>query len=474
MKTKLILSFSFVIFFFVNSQNFDHRIGLNQSSPFKLQQIHQSLLTDTISIPLGGKYIEALSSCDIDKDGKDELIVLTNYDYYAGSPQKGQLRVYKWKDNSFELSWQSSEIAGYPYGIQIADINSDGYKDILVSCSGIQLFLNNSGTLSYYGLLSSQESNGLFIASDLNNDNKLDLAFGAPYSNSSFSIKLYKQNTNLNFTHLGDINCTNGNNMLKELDVNNDNSTDMLNVEVYSGDVYVLQYNKTLGFQSTFKYKFSTRVFNIETADFDNDGFDDFIVAEAWKNIHFFQNKQSTFKIMYKGSNIGSTFLSQAIDINKDGLIDLVTAPIYGDIYFYKNKGNFQFEEISAQTNYVPENFGLAIGDFDKDGNLDVAFGKDPVYIAFNVNLLFKISDVNENVVNENIKIYPNPIKNFLEIESPQNSLIEICNSQGQIIKKISTTNLKTSVDLSAFTNGLYILTARTDKGIVIKKIIKE
>jgi len=168
MKTKLILSFSFVIFFFVNSQNFDHRIGLNQSSPFKLQQIHQSLLTDTISIPLGGKYIEALSSCDIDKDGKDELIVLTNYDYYAGSPQKGQLRVYKWKDNSFELSWQSSEIAGYPYGIQIADINSDGYKDILVSCSGIQLFLNNSGTLSYYGLLSSQESNGLFIASDLN------------------------------------------------------------------------------------------------------------------------------------------------------------------------------------------------------------------------------------------------------------------------------------------------------------------
>ncbi len=81
------------------------------------------------------------------------------------------------------------------------------------------------------------------------------------------------------------------------------------------------------------------------------------------------------------------------------------------------------------------------------------------------------IKDINNA---NNIAIYPNPATNTLTIETPQAAVIEITNIQGQLIKTLTTTGNKTNIDVSALPGGVYILQAKTEKGVVVNKFIKD
>lgn len=454
------------------SQNEDMQTKLNQSPPVKFESSLKSLLSDTISIPLDDKYIEGLASCDIDNDGKDELIVLTNYD---GGTQIGQLLIFNWNNNEFELIYQSQEITGYPYGIQIADINNDNYNDILVSCSGVQLFLNNSGTISFYGEITTTTPDDLFLVADLNNDDKPDLGLGSPGVNSGYSVKLFKQESDYNFIFNSELDAPDSNNMVKSFDVDNNTDTDILTGELYHGEVNVFNNNQSFIFDKSFTYKFNTRIFSIETADFDNDNYDDFIIAEAWANVHFFQNKQDTFEIMYEGSNIGSAFQSKAIDINNDNLTDLIVAAFSGNIYLYMNEGNFQFEEISANIDYVDGNYGLAVGDFDNDGNIDMAYGKDPVYIAFNVKDVFGVNSINSSIFKKVVDIYPNPSSIDLNIDNLKiGTIISIYSLSGQKLKKTIANSKNIKMNIFDLADGVYIIKISEGNETYFEKVIKK
>jgi hypothetical protein len=75
---------------------------------------------------------------------------------------------------------------------------------------------------------------------------------------------------------------------------------------------------------------------------------------------------------------------------------------------------------------------------------------------------------------NQKLKIYPNPATNNLTIETPQKATIEILNIKGQIIKSINNANIIATIDLDNFSSGVYIIKAKTDKEVMIKKFIKE
>ena len=80
-----------------------------------------------------------------------------------------------------------------------------------------------------------------------------------------------------------------------------------------------------------------------------------------------------------------------------------------------------------------------------------------------------------ENKNNElNISLYPNPAFNKLNIETPSASEIEILNIQGQLIKRIAANENNTSIDISAFAKGMYFIKVKTEKGLVVKKFVKE
>jgi len=219
----------------------------------------------------------------------------------------------------------------------------------------------------------------------------------------------------------------------------------------------------------------------MESADFDNDGYDDFLIAEAWANIHFFKNLYTTFKIEYSGSNIGSCFKTVANDLNDDDKIDVVAASFNGNIYAYENLGDFNFSEKKSPLFVSAKNYGCAIGDFDGDGIDDIAYGEDPVKIAFNVIDIFGLTNHDETDVNEikkslnNIRIYPNPTEEYLNIEfnkEPQNYFIELYNNIGQCVIQQKSKNKKVQIDLNEFTHGIYFLKIFNNEFNKTEKII--
>ena len=82
---------------------------------------------------------------------------------------------------------------------------------------------------------------------------------------------------------------------------------------------------------------------------------------------------------------------------------------------------------------------------------------------------------IKESVLDNNIKIYPNPTKDNLTIETNSNTeqRLEIINLIGQTVYTIYI-NKKATINTSAFANGVYILKLSSDKETVVRKFVKE
>ena len=82
-------------------------------------------------------------------------------------------------------------------------------------------------------------------------------------------------------------------------------------------------------------------------------------------------------------------------------------------------------------------------------------------------------TNVAENKIPGIISVYPNPAKDYLTIESSLKT-IEIFNVEGQNSKIIHNQGKETTLDLTNFSSGVYIIKGWTDKEVSIMKFIKE
>ncbi len=73
----------------------------------------------------------------------------------------------------------------------------------------------------------------------------------------------------------------------------------------------------------------------------------------------------------------------------------------------------------------------------------------------------------------KSIMVYPNPASFNLTIVTPETSVIEISNIEGQIVKILKIKDCKIDIDISDLSSGVYIIKAMTDKEITTKKFIK-
>jgi hypothetical protein len=74
----------------------------------------------------------------------------------------------------------------------------------------------------------------------------------------------------------------------------------------------------------------------------------------------------------------------------------------------------------------------------------------------------------------ESFSIYPNPANTKIEISVFQKSQIEILNADGQVLKRIFSNENHATIDISEFSKGVYFVKAKSEKGIAVKKLIKE
>jgi hypothetical protein len=84
------------------------------------------------------------------------------------------------------------------------------------------------------------------------------------------------------------------------------------------------------------------------------------------------------------------------------------------------------------------------------------------------------VNSIKEINVKTYISIFPNPAINNMTIESSQKSLIEILNIQGQLIKTLEANEDKTNIDVSTLPSGVYLIKVETEKGIEVRKFLKD
>ena len=128
----------------------------------------------------------------------------------------------------------------------------------------------------------------------------------------------------------------------------------------------------------------------------------------------------------------------------------------------------YQIKNTSAKTNYV------------KDSILN----KAAIYFDFNAPVLTNtaktifttLTATSIEQINLEFKAFPNPTNGLVNIEiaNETDATIEVYNNVGQLVGRQILRGSTTSVDMSQFANGLYILTVKTEKGSGLVKIFKD
>lgn len=81
---------------------------------------------------------------------------------------------------------------------------------------------------------------------------------------------------------------------------------------------------------------------------------------------------------------------------------------------------------------------------------------------------------INESLTNNNLIVYPNPATHKVNISSLQGSTIEIYNMQGEKVKALSDFSGNSTIDVSDFSDGIYLIRCRSIKGIYKTMFVKE
>lgn len=80
---------------------------------------------------------------------------------------------------------------------------------------------------------------------------------------------------------------------------------------------------------------------------------------------------------------------------------------------------------------------------------------------------------VNEIINSLSITVFPNPAHDKLSIRCAQKSETEILNTVGQSLKTLTAIEIHTTVDLSNFIVGIYIIKIKIEEEITVKKFIQ-
>jgi uncharacterized repeat protein (TIGR01451 family) len=117
---------------------------------------------------------------------------------------------------------------------------------------------------------------------------------------------------------------------------------------------------------------------------------------------------------------------------------------------------------------------GYVVGDIIP--NLaNIYFDFNPAIVTNTCNTEFVTALNNTNFVYNDLKCYPNPVKNSLSISnSSKIETIEITSILGQNVFIKQVNNLQTEIDMSGIANGVYFVKVTSDGLIKTVKIIKE
>jgi len=162
--------------------------------------------------------------------------------------------------------------------------------------------------------------------------------------------------------------------------------------------------------------------------------------------------------IIYRGTNTSSLSLLDATSGSSTQYSDII-APS-GEVYY-------QLEVISPTLITPSKGESTLQKTKESESNLLVTYNSSRSNIV--TNAVANIVELNAS----NIVVYPNPVKDVLNIDFVGGSTFEILNLMGQIIYN-GNLNVSNIVQTSNLSSGVYLIKFKTAKTFEYKKIIKE
>lgn len=337
-----------------------------------------------------GSWPEAVAIGDVNNDKRNDVVLTTSY--YFDPDNDYHLFVFL-QNSSGGLDSPIKYPAGNGDSVDIADLNNDGRKDVVVTDdNAIAVFLQNAdGTLASKVLYASGHSSGTntykLRAGDFNHDNLMDVV-SIDWGTQSHNVDVYLQNNsgtlNAPVTYVVE---HGGYDDLETGDVNHDGLTDII---VMSGQYYaynnlgILLQNASGSFDGPVYYDIGgdQLTSGVAVGDINNDTRQDVVVTYGGNKPSSFiaafqQNSGATLDSAVNYSSYDIPESTAIADINNDARNDVIV--LHGGwnkagVYYQKSDGTLDTEvlySIPYASHYNPH--GLAVGDLNNDGSNDIA-----------------------------------------------------------------------------------------------------
>ena len=434
---------------------------------------------------------------DMDNDGDMDIV--------SASFNDDAITWYE-NDGANNPSWlmqNISSIADKPYSIFVADINNDGYMDIVSGSINDDMvaWYRNDGrknpSWTHANVTSNADGVSYVFVADINNDSNLDIISASIYDNS---LTWYK-NDGAENPSWEPHNITNKIDKPWSVfagDLDNDGDMDIVSASVYDNTVAWYE-NDGLDIPS---WEFRQIDINavgassVFIADLDNDGDMDIVCASQDDNtIAWYENDggvKPLFNTIDITTNAKGAHSIYVADLDNDGDLDIISASVNDDtIAWYENDG---FQDPSFLSKIISTNADGACsvfaGDLDNDGDMDIVSASvhDDAITWYESNYNELLSIRNEIIpTNYNLhENYPNPFNpvTILNFDLPEMSNVKltIFNIIGQEVKIFKIKNVSPGYhslkwnsknkDGDTLSAGIYFYRLEANHFIKTKKMI--
>jgi len=306
-------------------------------------------------------------TADFNGDGKLDLVEAD-----AGSPT---ISVYLGNgDGTFE-SRRTFTVGNAAVGLAVGDLNGDGIADVATidrNDNTISILLGNGdGSFKPRVTLSAATNLQNIVLTDLNHDGKLDIATA---DGSANTVSIFLGNGDGSFAARTTVAVTAAQG-LATADLNGDGNQDLVvGTNAAATTVTILLGNGNGSFQTSTIAALNNQPGSVTTGDINGDGKQDIVVGTTANGLSVFTGLgNGTFSSA--SAVAAGAFITglQLADLNGDGRSDIVYSIVNKAVFSAMGNGDGTFQAPVTAGVLGNGPGGLVLGDFNKDGVVDVA-----------------------------------------------------------------------------------------------------